>query len=65
MGINDVNLLNKVYTQSDIDKAMHEGYKLAEKQYSENIKNLKEEIKQLKVLLPTQTTKDNNKIIED
>ena len=38
----------KTYNQSDIDKALHEGYKIAENQYSLQIKELKEEIKQIK-----------------
>lgn len=36
------------FNQRDIDNARHEGYKIAEAQYSENIRRLKEEIKCLK-----------------
>ena len=65
MGINDVNRVNRIYHQLDIDNAIKEGYKIAEKQYSLNIIKLKEEIKLLKLLLPSQTTKENNKVVED
>lgn len=47
MGINDVNKLNKNYNQKQYDEAFKEGYDLAEKQYSENIKKLKKQIKEL------------------
>lgn len=36
------------FNQRDLDNAMHEGYKIAEALYSENIRRLKEEIKCLK-----------------
>ncbi len=55
MGINDVNKVNKVFNQSDIDKAISEGYKIAENQYSLNILELKAKIKELTVSLESAT----------
>lgn len=57
MPVKDIGVINKVYNQSDIDNAIKNGYQIAEKQYSLNIKDLKDKIKELTVSLESATNK--------
>lgn len=66
MPVKDKGVIPKTYNQEDIDNAVKQGYQIAEKQYSENIIKLKEQIKNLKFDLDkyktTSLSSDNKKI---
>ena len=57
MPVKDIGVINKVYSQLDIDNSIKEGYKICEKQYSLNIKDLKDKIKELTISLESATNK--------
>ena len=45
--VNNLEEPPKTYTSKDIEKALHDGYQIAEKQYSLQIIKLKARIKEL------------------
>lgn len=65
MPVKDKGVVEKTYKQSDIDNAISQGYQIAEKQYSENIKLLRKQIKELEFklkLVSLDSATDNNKL---